>query len=68
MIRRHGERSKHRRYDMPISVLRRWMESANLAPALVVRVKDIVANAKDRASTPVRTEGRPRTWFLVQRA
>ena len=68
MIRQYGGRTKHRQYDMPMSALQRWMESASLVPALVVRVKDIVANAKDRASTPVRTEGRPRTWFLVQRA
>lgn len=67
LIHQHGERTKHRRHDMPMPVLSSWMESAHLAPELVVRVKDIVANAKDRPSTPVRSEGRPRTWFLARR-
>jgi hypothetical protein len=68
LIHQYGERTKHRRHDMPMSVMSRWMQAANLKAELVVRIKDIVTNANDRASTPVRTETRPRTWFLARRA
>jgi SAM-dependent methyltransferase len=67
LIQQYGQRTLHRQRGMPLSTLRRWVESAGLTLDLSVPVAAIVAGAKDRASAPVQTEGRPRMWFLARR-
>lgn len=67
MIRKYGERSRHRRRDMTMETLSRWLSAAGLKLELSVPAANIVANAKDRSSAPVSTEGRPRMWFLARR-
>ena len=67
LIRQFCERSLHRRRDMPMETLQNWLGNAGLDLDLAVLAASVVPNNRDRASSPVQEEGRPRVWFLARR-
>lgn len=68
LIRQYGERPLHRQRDLTMGNTLDWLDSAGLRLDLAIPVAGLVASARDRASMPVATEGRPRMWFLARRA
>jgi SAM-dependent methyltransferase len=67
LIRQYGSRALLRRRDMPMETMRGWLDSAGLKLDLAAPIASVVPSSRDRASAPVRQEGRPRVWFLAHR-
>jgi hypothetical protein len=67
MMKQFADGSLDRRRDMTMQRICGWLDDAGLVLDLAVPVADTVSSANDRASSPIKDEGRPRVLFLAHR-